>query len=93
MRYLSGAETTFNTIIAETEAITGATLTRTVMGSADDLRRIVGDAEDPWSVIMEWYFLSMLTTPPFPTTDNDRYPEAHPTGLHDYLAAAHQTTA
>ena len=90
VRYLSGAETTFNTIIAETEAITGATLTRNVMGTADDLRQIVADADDPWSVIMEWYFLSMLTTPPFPTTDNDRYPDAHPTGLHEHLVAAHQ---
>lgn len=90
VRYLSGAESTFNTIFAETEALSGATLTRNVLGSVEDLRRITAAAADPWSVIGEWYFLSMLTVRPFPTTDNDRYPDVHPTGLHDYLTAAHQ---
>jgi uncharacterized protein YbjT (DUF2867 family) len=89
VRYLSGAETTFNTIIDETELISGTTLTRTVLGSADDLRKITAEADDPWSVVMQWYLLSMLTVAPFPTTDNDRYPDARPTGLHDYLVAAH----
>lgn len=93
VRYLSGARTTFNTIIAETERIAGTTLTRTVLGSADDLRRIVADAEHPWSVVREWYFLSMLTVPPFPTTENERYPDARPTGLHDYLVGAHRALA
>jgi hypothetical protein len=59
------------------------------MGSADDLRRITRDAKDPWSVVQEWDFLSMLTVPPFPTTENDRYPDAHPMGLHEYLSNAH----
>jgi len=85
VHYLSGEQASFNTIIAETEQITGRTLTRNVLGSADDLRRIVAAAEDPWSVVMQWYFLAMLTTPPFPTNDNDRYPDARPTGLRDYL--------
>lgn len=90
VRYLSGAETTFNEIIAETERITGKPLTRNVLGSAEDLRRITADAPDPWSVVPQWYFLSMLTVPPFPTTDNDRYPDARPTGLRDYLVQAHR---
>lgn len=89
VHYLSGARTTFNTIISETEAIADVTLSRTVAGSADDLRHIVATADDPWTVVREWYFLSMLITPPFPTNDNDRYPDAHPTGLHDYLVKAH----
>ena len=90
VHYLSGDQTTFNTIIAETERIVGTTLTRNALGSADDLRRITADADDPWSVVPQWYFLSMLTVPPFPATDNDRYPDAHPTNLHDYLIDAHQ---
>lgn len=89
IRYFSGAETTFNAIIAESERLSGKTLTRNVMGSADDLRRITADANDPWSVVQEWYFLSMLTVPPFPTNENDRYADAQPTGLHEYLADAH----
>ncbi len=90
VHYLSGAQTTFNTIIEETERITGTVLTRSVLGSADDLRRITAAADDPWSVVQEWYFLSMLTVAPFPTNDNDRYPDVHPTGLHDYLVEAHR---
>jgi hypothetical protein len=80
VRYLSGAEATFNAIIDETERLSGKTLARTVLGSADDLRRITADAPDPWSVVQEWYFLSMLTVPPFPATENDRYPDARPRG-------------
>lgn len=90
VHYLSGDQTTFNTIIAETERIIGTTLTRNFLGSADDLRRITATADDPWSVVPQWYFLSMLTVPPFPTNDNDRYPDAHPTNLHDYLLNAHK---
>ena len=89
VRYVSGAETTFNAIIDESERLSGKTLTRTTLGSAEDLRRITRDASDPWSVVREWYFLSMLTVPPFPTTDNDRYPDARPTGLREYLTTAH----
>jgi len=93
VRYLSGDRTTFDTIIGETERITGTTLTRNVLGSADDLRRITAGADDPWSVVPQWYFLSMLTVAPFPINENDRYPDAHPTGLHDYLVQAHRALA
>jgi hypothetical protein len=47
-------------------------------------------ADDPWSVVMQWYLLSMLTVAPFSTSDNDRYPDVRPTGLRDYLAGAHR---
>jgi NmrA-like family len=93
IRYLSGAETTFNAIAGEIARLTGITLTRNILGSADDLRRIVENADDPWSVVMQWYLLSMITLGPFPSNDNDRYPDARPTGLHEYLAAAHRAAA
>jgi len=35
----------------------------------------------------------MLTVAPFPINENDRYPDAHPTGLHDYLVQAHRALA
>ncbi len=87
--YLSGERTTFNQIIAETERITGTTLTRNEFGSTDDLRRITSTAQDPWSVVPQWYLLSMLTVPPFRTNENRRYPDARLTGLRDYLVQAH----
>ncbi len=93
VRYLSGARASFNEIIAQTERLTGTTLTRTVLGTAEDLHRITAAAADPWSVVPQWYFLSMLTVPPFPTTENDRYPDARPTGLRDYLTQAHHALA
>ncbi len=93
VRYLSGARASFNEIIAETERLTGTTLTRTVLGSAEDLRRLTAAAEDPWSVVQQWYFLAMLTVPPFPSTENDRYPDARPTTLRDYLTQTHHALA
>lgn len=89
IRYVSGSRTTWNEVIAETEKLTGRTFTRNVVGNVDSLREIVAQAEDPWSVVMQWYVLAMLTTPPFPTTENDRYPDARPTTVHDYLAGVH----
>jgi uncharacterized protein YbjT (DUF2867 family) len=93
VRYLSGSRSTFNEIIAETERLSGTTLSRAVLGSADDLRRLTAAADDPWSVVPQWYFLSMLTVPPFPSTENDRYPDARPATLHDYLTQAHHALA
>lgn len=93
VRYVSGAETSFNSIIAETERIAGTTFDRNVMGSADDLRAMIAAADSPWSVVMQWYFLSMLTVPPFPTNENERYPDARPTGLREYLVRAHAELA
>lgn len=93
VRYLSGARSTFNEIIAQTENLTGRPLTRTVLGSAEDLRRLTASAEDPWAVVPQWYLLSMLTVPPFPTNENDRYPDAHPTDLRKYLTQAHHALA
>ncbi len=90
VRMISGAQTTFNTIIRDTEALTGRTLSRNVMGDVDDLRRITSEADNPWSVIMQWYFLCMITVPVFATTENDRYADLRLTTLDDYLAAAHR---
>ena len=37
--------------------------------------------------------LKTTSIAPFPTNDNDRYPDARPTGLHDYLAQVHRALA
>jgi nucleoside-diphosphate-sugar epimerase len=91
VRMVSGAETSFNAIIAKTEELTGRSFTRNVMGDADDLRRMTAAAaDDPWSVIMQWYFLSMITVPAFAVTENNRYPDLELTSLDDYLTEAHR---
>jgi len=90
VRTVSGAETTFNIIIAETERLADTTLAVQILGDADDLRRITAEADNPWSVIRQWYFLSMITVPPFARTDNHRYPELELTTLDQYLTDAHQ---
>ncbi len=91
IRAISGSVTTFNQIISATEQLTGTTLKKKVWGDAADLRRITADAADPWSVIMQWYFLSMITVPPFTRTENNRYPDLQLTTLGDYLTAAHES--
>ncbi len=93
VRYLSGSRASFNEIIAQTERLTGTTLTRNVLGSAADLRRITAAAADPWSFVAQWYFLSMLTVAPFSSNENDRYPDARPTSLRDYLVRAQRALA
>lgn len=94
VRMVSGAETSFNDIVERTEKVTGRTITRQVFGDADDLRRITAAASDnPWSVIREWYFLSMITVPPFAATENDRYPGLHLTSLDEYLTNAYRAHA
>lgn len=82
--------TTFNQIIALSEQLSRKSLSKTVWGDVHDLRRITAAAVDPWSVIMQWYFLSMITVAPFARTDTDRYPDLQLTTLQDYLTAAHQ---
>lgn len=82
---LSGSRTSFNDIIAEVEKLTGRTLTRNSRGSVEDLRAAVAAAGNPWAAIGQWYNLSMITTPPFTATANDRYPDLAPTTLTSYL--------
>lgn len=82
---ISGSTTSFERIISAVEEQTGRTLARNNRGSVAELRTTVTEAQNPWSVMGEWYNLSMLTTPTFAVTANDRYPDAHPTSLGDYL--------
>ncbi len=39
--------------------------------------------------MMDWYFISMLTTPTLENVGNDRYPDLHPTTLHEFVASAY----
>jgi uncharacterized protein YbjT (DUF2867 family) len=84
---ISGSRTSYNDIIATVEDVTGKTLSRNLRGTVSELESATSAASNPWSVIGEWYNLSMITTPPFPETDNDRYLDAHPTALRSYLEA------
>jgi uncharacterized protein YbjT (DUF2867 family) len=90
VRYLSGAETTFNEITAESARFSGVTLKPNVLGDVEDLRKATEAAGDPWSVLQQWYFLAMLTVPPFPHNDNERYPDVRPVGLCDHLAQVYR---
>jgi uncharacterized protein YbjT (DUF2867 family) len=90
---LSGSRTSFNSIIAEVEHLTGRALTRNPRGSIDDLRAAVAAAGNPWAAIGLWYNLAMITTPPFTTTANQRYADLAPTTLSAYLEATIGGTA
>lgn len=90
VRTISGSQTSFNRIITETERLIGRRLTTEVLGSSADLRRITAASDNPWAVIMEWYFLSMITVSPSTGEDANRYPQLKLTTLDDFLSAAHQ---
>lgn len=92
VRKVSGSQTSFNEIIAGIEHATGQAITTHNMGDADDLRAITAGADDAWSVMMQWYLLSMITVPAFAETDNDRYSGFTPTTLQQYLAATRTPT-
>ena len=86
---ISGAQTSFAQIRREIEHVTGIVLEPVSLGDTESLRRAIAAKEDPWHAVMEWYSLAMLTTPPLTNVENDRYPDARPTNLHDYLARAY----
>lgn len=91
---ISGSRTSFDAIITAVEDVLGEPLERHQRGTLADLRRTVETATNPWAAIGAWYNLSMLTTPPFTSLVNDRYPDVRPTTLEDYLRAtlAHRVT-
>ena len=93
IRKVSGARTSFNQIISAIETTTGDAITTRYVGDADNLRTITAAADDPWSVMMQWYLLSMITVPAFADTDNDRYDGFAPTTLEEYLAATRTPSA
>ena len=90
---ISGARTSFNEIIAEVERVSGKTLARHYRGSIEDLQTAVTTASNPWSVVGQWYNYSMLTTPPFANTENERYADVRVTSLRDYLVRALGTSS
>ncbi|MFZ7088986.1 NmrA family NAD(P)-binding protein [Curtobacterium sp. RRHDQ10] len=84
---ISGSRVTFSELIDTAERVTGSTFSRERRGGEEDLRRTIETASNPWHAIGAWYNLSMLTTPPFATVENDRYPDARPSTFEEYLRA------
>jgi uncharacterized protein YbjT (DUF2867 family) len=85
---ISGSRTSVNAISDGIEQRTGRPVPRRSLGALTELARRLGIAGDPWSHVMDWYTLALFTTPPFETTDNDRYPAVRLASLDDYLDAA-----
>lgn len=82
---IRGSRVTFASMIDTAEQVTGRTFSRERRGGADDLRRTIETASNPWQAIGAWYNLSMLETPPFESVDNERYADAVPTTFEQYL--------
>jgi hypothetical protein len=74
-------------IIDDIARISGRSLSCHIDGSIDELRNIIRQKANPWEAIGLWYFISMLTTPPFTAVENGRYPDLIFTSLDDYLSA------
>lgn len=88
---ISGSQVSFRLIADEVGKAAGVSLQPT-WGSIDQLAQVIAakGGAGSWEAAMEWYFVGMLTTPPLTEIENDRYPDAKPTGLRDYLAAAYR---
>ena len=69
--------------------MTGRTLSHKHLGDKRQLREVIEAKADPWDAAYEWYALGMLATPAFASTENDRYPDARPTLVEEYLSAAY----
>jgi hypothetical protein len=53
------------------------------------LREAIEAKSDPWDAVYEWYVLAILKTTTFASPVDDRYPDARPTRVNDYLTAAY----
>ena len=84
---IAGVETTMGRIIDDIARISDRSLSCHIDGSIDELRNIIRQKTNPWEAIGLWYFISMLTTPPFIAVENGRYPDLTFASLDDYLSA------
>jgi hypothetical protein len=87
---ISAGPTTYKDIAAIIERATGKTLTPRILGDEQQLREVIATKADRWEAVYEWYALGMLTTPPFVSPENDRYKDAQPTLVEEYLTSAYR---
>lgn len=86
---LSGSLVSFADIGREIEKVTGKPMQVHSFGDVDGLRSAIDAKGGGWNAIMEWYLLSMLTTPPLENPANDRYDDVRPTTVSQHVAAAY----
>ena len=82
---ISGGRASFNNLADAIGQRTGSPVPTRSLGSLEQLRDNLQAAGDPWSQVMQWYTLALLTTPPFANTANDRYPGVQPETIEQYL--------
>ena len=87
---ISAGPTTYKDITRTIERATGRTLTPQILGDEQQLRDVIATKDDPWDAVYEWYALGMLKAPTFATNENNRYEDAQPTLVEDYLTAAYE---
>lgn len=86
---ISAGPTTYKEIARTIERATGRSLSSKNLGDDQQLREAIEAKPDPWDALFEWYALAMLKTPVFASPENDRYPDARPTRVEEYLTTAY----
>jgi nucleoside-diphosphate-sugar epimerase len=86
---ISAGPTTYKEISRTIERATGKTLSHRNLGDEQQLREVIEAKTDPWDAVADWYMLGMLVTPTFASTENNRYADARPTPVEEYLTAAY----
>ena len=89
---ISGSRVSFSLIADEVGQAANVSLQPASWGSVDQLEQVIAakGGAGSWQAAMEWYFVGMLPTPPLSDLENDRYSDAKPTSLRDYLTAAYR---
>jgi uncharacterized protein YbjT (DUF2867 family) len=72
------------------EQVTGRPFTRRSLGTLEELRTAISQAQDPYAAIGLWYQLALAVTPTFDAADNARYPDLELTSLRDHLESAYR---
>ncbi len=86
---ISAGPTTYNEIARTIERATGKPLSPKNLGDQQQLREVIEAKADPWDAVADWYAMGMLATPAFASTENNRYPDARPTLVEEYLTASY----
>lgn len=86
---VSGGPVTHRQIVRVLSEVTGQRVEPHPLGDEAELRSRIEARANPWDSLYDWYSLAMLSTPPLTEPDNERYDDAQPTTVADYLRSAY----
>lgn len=86
---ISGGPATYRGIARVLSDVTGRPVHTQALGDEAALREKIDAHNDPWEGLYDWYSFAMLATPTLAHPDNDRYPDALPESVDDFLRSTY----